>query len=55
MRKTLPLLSALVLGAAVLASPVNADPIHAKNESQIHALCGTQTAHVQPVVATLCC
>jgi hypothetical protein len=40
------LLLAVSLGAAVLASPVSADPTHAKNATQIHALCGTRTVDV---------
>jgi hypothetical protein len=45
-RHLLALISACAFGAAVLAGPAGADPIHAKNASQIHALCGTQTVNV---------
>jgi hypothetical protein len=45
-RHLLALIAALGLGGAVLASPASADPIHAKNASQVHALCGTQTVNV---------
>jgi hypothetical protein len=45
-RQLLALISASVLGAAVLAGPAGADPIHAKNAAQIHAVCGTQTVNV---------
>jgi hypothetical protein len=45
-RHLLALITACTLGAAVLASPAGADPIHAKNAAQVHALCGTQTVNV---------
>jgi hypothetical protein len=45
-RHLLALVAACALATAVLASPAGADPIHAKNASQVHALCGTQTVNV---------
>jgi hypothetical protein len=45
-RHLFALITACTLGAAVLASPAGADPIHAKNAAQVHALCGTQTVYV---------
>jgi hypothetical protein len=42
----LALIAACALAVAVLASPAGADPIHAKNASHVHALCGTQTVNV---------
>jgi len=45
-RHLLALIGACVFAVAVLAAPAGADPIHAKNAAQIHALCGTQTVNV---------
>ena len=45
-RHLLALIAACALGGAVLASPAGADPIHAKNAAQVHALCGTQVVNV---------
>ena len=45
-RHMLALVAACALGVAVFASPAAADPIHAKNASQVHALCGTTTVNV---------
>ncbi len=45
-RGLLALFAACALAGAVLASPAGADPIHAKNAAQVHALCGTQTVNV---------
>ena len=45
-RHMLALIAACGLGVAVLASPAAADPIHAKNASQVHALCGATTVNV---------
>jgi hypothetical protein len=38
--------AAAVLAAAVIAPVAGADPVNAKNATQIRALCGTQTVHV---------
>jgi hypothetical protein len=37
---------AVVFAAAVIAPVAGADPVNAKNATQIHALCGTQTVNV---------
>lgn len=45
-RHLLALVVAFGVGVAVIASSALADPIHAKNASQVHALCGTTTVNV---------